>query len=88
MSETPWFVYVVRCVDGTFYTGVATDTARREKEHNESPKGARYTRARRPVRIVHQEEYANRSEACARESAIKQLSRAEKEALVAVHFPI
>lgn len=79
--DATWYVYMLRCADGTLYTGVTTDLARRLKEHNESPEGAKYTRARRPVSLVHQETFASRSEACAREVAIKKLSRAEKQAL-------
>jgi len=76
-----WYVYVLRCADDTLYTGVTTDVARRVQEHNESPKGARYTRARRPVSLVHTESFETRSAACTREAAIKQLSREEKLSL-------
>ena len=68
---------------GTLYTGVTTDVARRVEEHNTSPKGAKYTRVRRPVSLAYQEAFATRSEACAREATIKKLSRAEKQALIA-----
>lgn len=78
-----WHVYVVRCADGTLYTGVAIDVAKRVAEHNGAGKsGARYTRARRPVRLVYQEAAANRSAACKREWRIKQLTRREKLALI------
>lgn len=82
-----WHVYVVRCADGTLYTGVAIDVTSRIAEHNgqgaSGVKGARYTRSRRPVKLVYQERVANRSVACKREYRIKQLSRREKLALIA-----
>jgi putative endonuclease len=79
-----WHIYIVRCADGTLYTGVATDVARRIAEHNgQGASGARYTRSRRPVKLVYQEKAANRSAAGKREYRIKQLSRREKFALIA-----
>lgn len=77
----PYFVYILRCSDDTLYTGIATDVLRRVKEHNESPKGAKYTSGRRPVVLIHKEVFATRSEATKREVAIKNLSRGEKLAL-------
>lgn len=68
-----WFVYIMRCADGTLYTGITTDIARREQEHNSEKNGARYTRSRRPVVLVYSEEVENRSEASKREHAIKKL---------------
>lgn len=79
---TSWFVYILRCADGTFYTGVTTDVERRVQTHNESPTGAKYTKARRPVVLVWSEPAADRSTAQKREAAIKQLSRTEKELLI------
>jgi len=79
---TEWFVYIVKCADGTFYTGVTTDTVRRVKEHNGTTKGAKYTRVRRPVLLTYQESFLSRSEACAREAAIKKLTRDEKLMLI------
>lgn len=88
-----WRVYMVRCADGALYTGVAVDVARRVAEHNGVRSngthavrntGARYTRARRPVTLVYQEPAASRSAACKREWRIKQLTRREKLALIAV----
>jgi uncharacterized protein (TIGR02453 family) len=76
-----WHVYVARCGDGSLYTGITTDPARRESAHN-AGRGASYTRARRPVRLVHLEPAADRSAALRREVAIKRLSRGEKERLV------
>ncbi len=77
-----WYVYILRCADGTLYTGVTTDPARRLREHNAGGKlGARYTRARRPVALIHQEPAASRAEACRREAAIKRMNREAKHAL-------
>ncbi len=77
-----WFVYLLRCADDTLYTGVTTDMTRRLDEHNNDDRlGARYTRARRPVTLLHCEPAASRSEACKREAAIRKLSRAAKLAL-------
>jgi uncharacterized protein (TIGR02453 family) len=76
-----WFVYIARCGDGTLYTGVTTDPARREALHN-TGRGAAYTRSRRPVRLVHREMVASRGEALRREAAIKRLDREQKEMIV------
>lgn len=73
-----WFVYIMRCADGTLYTGITTDLARRVEEHNTGNAGARYTRSRRPVVLVYREAAGNRSEASKREHAIKKLPLAEK----------
>ncbi|HEX2218250.1 MAG TPA: TIGR02453 family protein [Gemmatimonadales bacterium] len=77
----PWYVYLARCADGTLYTGVTTDLAARERAHN-AGRGAAYTRARLPVRVVHAEPARGRGPALRRELAIKRLTRKEKEALV------
>jgi len=76
-----WFVYVVRCRDGSLYTGVSTDVLERVAKHN-AGLGARYTRARRPVEVVHVERKRSKSNALRREAAIKSLSRADKLRLV------
>lgn len=79
-----YWVYIVRCADGTLYTGIATDVDRRLDEHNGArPRGARYTSARRPVSLVYRAVFASRAEACREEHRIKQLSRAGKAALIA-----
>ena len=79
-----WWVYMLRCADGSLYTGITTDVARRVAEHNgEGGLGARYTRSRRPVQLVYQEVAANRAEAARREAAIKRLDRTRKLALCA-----
>ena len=78
----PWFVYILRCADGTLYTGITTDLTRREQEHNSDKNGARYTRSRRPVTLIYSEPVANRNEASKREHAIKKLTLAGKTALI------
>ena len=80
-EEKEAYVYILSCADGTLYTGWSTDPARREKVHN-SGKGARYTRSRRPVKLVYMEKLPDRISAMRREYAIKQLDRAEKEKLI------
>lgn len=73
-----YFVYIVKCVDGTLYTGIATDVAKRIVEHNASPRGAKYTRSRRPVTLLYSEEFPDRATASAAEYQIKKMPRAEK----------
>ena len=81
-----YFVYIVKCADDTLYTGIATELERRIEEHNGSDKGAKYTRVRRPVKLVYSEEYSDRSLASKREYQIKKkMSRAEKLKLIASH---
>jgi putative endonuclease len=75
------FVYILRCADGTLYTGWTTDVERRVAQHN-AGRGARYTRARRPVTLAYREEVPDRSAAMRREWAIKKLDRERKERLV------
>jgi putative endonuclease len=75
-----WAVYLVRCADGTLYTGITTDPIRRLAEHNRGS-GAAYTRARRPITLVYWEAASDRSSALQRERAIRRLSRREKEEL-------
>ena len=77
-----YFTYILQCNDDTLYTGITTDVERRVEEHNSSSKGAKYTKVRRPVTLVYTEELADRSSACKREYAIKQLSRDEKKVLI------
>lgn len=83
----PYFVYILQCADGTFYTGIATDVERRLGEHNGlgtgKDKGARYTRARRPVQLAYTATFASRSQASKEEARIKALSRGQKCALIA-----
>jgi len=77
-----FFVYILRCSDGTLYTGSTTDISRRVKEHN-SGRGAKYTRSRRPVTLCHLERGNGRSWALKREQEIKKLSRSSKLLLCA-----
>lgn len=81
-SLRQWFVYIVACADGTFYTGITVDLQRRIEEHNNGRAGAKYTRSRRPVHLVYCEEFSDRSAAAKREYAIKSLTLSAKSALV------
>lgn len=76
------YTYILKCKDGTLYTGWTTDLDRRVRMHN-SGKGAKYTRGRRPVELVYYEEHETRQEAMQRECAIKKMSRKEKVAMIA-----
>ena len=76
-----YFVYILECADGTYYTGVTNDLDKRIHAHNNEPTGAKYTKARRPVALKYSEPAADRSEAQKRECAIKKLSRLEKNKL-------
>jgi putative endonuclease len=81
--EPCWHVYILRCADGSLYTGITTDLDRRLAEHNAgAAAGARYTRARLPVTLVYQEAAADRAAAARREWQIKQLARTDKLALL------
>ena len=75
------YTYMVKCSDGTLYTGWTTDLEHRVKAHNDG-EGAKYTRSRRPVELVYYEEYAPKAEAMKREYSIKQLTRKQKEKLI------
>ena len=77
-----WKVYIVECSDGSYYTGITTDTQRRLLEHNYSFKSAKYTRSRRPVQLVYEETVDNRSVASKREYAIKKMKRKDKTQLI------
>lgn len=81
-AEAAWHLYILRCGDGSYYTGVTTDIPRRVREHQDG-KASRYTRTHQPVVLVHREEYGSRSQALSRECAVKSLSRQAKDALVA-----
>lgn len=75
-----WSVYVLRCGDGSLYTGIAKDVVRRIEQHN-TGKGAAYTRTRRPVRLIHQENGLTQGKALVREAEIKAMPRPKKMAL-------
>lgn len=76
-----WYVYILRCGDGSFYTGITIDVEKRLKMHR-SGKGAKYTRGRGPLELAYTESCESKSHALKREFAIKSLSRAEKESLI------
>lgn len=76
-----WFLYIIRCADGTLYTGITTDVVKRFAAHSQG-KGAKYTRGRGPLQLVYQEKCADHSQALKREIAVKRLSRIEKEAML------
>lgn len=78
-----FYVYIVRCIDATLYTGFTTDIHRRISEHNSSKKGAKYTRGRTPVTLVYQQKFRTRTRALVREATLKKLTRREKLKLIA-----
>ena len=79
--ETIWYLYILRCGDGTLYTGITTDVQRRLAAHR-TGKGAKYTRGRSPLELVYQEECVDKSSASRREWEVKALSREEKLKLI------
>jgi putative endonuclease len=81
-NDPEWSVYIIRCDDGSLYTGVSTDVARRFREHLERPRGAKYFNGRRPLEIAWRQDGHSRSSACRCEAAIKKLSRDEKLKLI------
>ncbi len=80
------YAYILLCADGTYYCGWTNDLDRRLRAHN-SGKGSRYTRTRRPVRMVYTEEFSTRQQAMSREWHLKRLSHAEKSLLAAGRMP-
>ena len=76
------YTYMMKCADGTLYTGWTTSVEKRLKAHNEGKAGAKYTRAKRPVELVYYEGYATKEEAMSREYAINKLTMTEKLALM------
>lgn len=80
-----WYVYLLECADKSLYCGITTSLTRRLDEHNTSDKGAKYTRKRRPVKLVWSKEVKDRSEASKEEARIKKLTRKEKLQLVSTH---
>lgn len=74
------YVYILHCSDGTYYTGYTNNLEKRIKQHNDG-KGAKYTKGKRPVKLVYKEEFSDKSVAMKREYRIKQLTRKEKEKL-------
>lgn len=80
--ENTWYLYILRCKDSTLYTGITTDVEKRFQTH-QSGKGAKYTRGRRPLELVYRELCGTHSDALKREREVKQLSREEKQKLIA-----
>jgi len=85
-AQSGWTLYILECRDRTFYTGIAKDLERRLHQHNDG-RASRYTRSRRPVKVIYQEPCASRSEASIKEAAVKSLSRREKEILIRKKSP-
>ncbi len=81
--NSKWFLYVVECSDGSLYTGITTNIERRLNEHNYGDKAAKYTRSRRPVKLVMSRACASRSEAASAEFKFKKLSRSKKMRVIA-----
>ena len=77
-----WFVYIAKCADASYYTGICTDLKRRISEHNDGKYKRAYTKGRAPVKLVYSETSENRSEASKREIEIKNLRRVQKEKLI------
>jgi predicted GIY-YIG superfamily endonuclease len=82
-SGEKWIVYIVRCADSSLYTGITKDVTRRCQQHNAGT-ASRYTRSRRPVKLVYQEAHPSQSSALKREVAIKTMTRREKLAMIRV----
>ena len=82
MTDTEYSIYIVRCADDTYYTGIAADVARRLEEHESSPRGAKYLKGRGPLQLVFSEFVGDRSTASRLEYRIKQMQRSAKEALI------
>jgi putative endonuclease len=77
-----WYVYIVECIDGSLYCGITTDISRRLHEHNETRRGSKYVRSRRPAILKHKEATNCRSSALKRENIIKKMSRIKKLELI------
>jgi len=83
-QDAGWQVYLLQCADGSLYAGITIDINRRLRQHNgQLPGGARYTRGRRPAKVVWSEVCGSKSSALQREAAVKRLSRRQKQALIA-----
>lgn len=79
--DSNWYLYILRCGDGTLYTGITTDVEKRLEAHRAGT-GAKYTRGRGPLELVYREECGSHSDALKREIAIKKMSRKQKEQLI------
>lgn len=82
-----YYIYILECADKTFYTGITVDLERRTKEHNDSKLGAKYTKARRPVKVIYSQKFSNRSLASKEEFRIKNLPREKKLELIS-HYSV
>jgi predicted GIY-YIG superfamily endonuclease len=82
-ANKQWFVYLVRCCDGSIYTGITDDIEARLRKHNEG-KGAKYTASRRPVKLLYSESHPDRGSALRREAELKSWRKHQKEALLKV----
>ena len=80
--ETVWYLYILRCKDGTYYTGITTDVEKRREAHR-SGKGAKYTRGRGPLELVYSEACQDHSHALKREYEVKKLSKEQKLQMIA-----
>lgn len=83
IKREDWFLYVLECRDGSFYTGITNNMERRFKMHNDG-KASKFTRTRRPVKLLYQEKLKSRTQALVRECAVKALPRKKKEELVGI----
>ena len=87
MRISPFITYIVKCSDGTYYTGKTTNLTKRLRQHNGEIKGgAKYTRVRRPIQLGYSETHSTNKNACQREEELKQLSHKEKELLCTEQF--
>lgn len=84
-SEKAYTLYILKCSDDTYYTGITVNVEKRLIEHNSSDRGAKYTRTRRPVTLMYSESCSDKSSALKRELAIKKMKRAAKEGLWSSH---
>ena len=85
-GKSDWWVYLVRCADGSLYAGIAKDVAARVEQHNRG-QGAKYTRGRGPVQLVYVEQVGGHGDALRREIVIKRMTRTEKNLLIAGYCP-
>lgn len=84
-NSEPWHLYILKCNDGTFYTGIAKDLGQRIQKHHDGT-AAKYTRTRRPIELLYHEKCISRTAALIRECAVKALPRKKKEELTGQHI--
>lgn len=85
LKQKPWWIYIVECADGSYYTGISPDINKRIQKHNNGT-GAKYTNSRKPVELIYFEKHENRSAATKREIELKKLTHQEKNKLVKKFF--